>query len=148
MAGLLWNWGYRCSMLETQTECKGGGGTFTTSELQGSGGGQYYLVTGITGTVEGKTITALLPPNSLEYKNDNKLSAPSGVPFLNTGGGKITGIAFLTNNDPPTRENLNLLYSNFIDDVVGYFYQITGPNNLEILNSVYSAKQVGTVGPV
>ena len=148
MTDLFWKWSYRCSILETQTECKGGGGTFTTSELQGSGGDQYYIVTAINGTVEGNTITALLPPNSLGFENDNKLSAPSGVPFLNVGSHKITGIAFLTNNDPPTRENLNLLCSNFIDDKVGYMYQFMGPNNLELLNTVYSASQTGDVGPV
>jgi hypothetical protein len=145
---LLWNWSYKCSILETQSECKGGGGTFTTSELQGSGGDQYYLVTGMTGTVEGKTITSLLPPKSLGFENDNKLSAPSGVPFLNIGSHKITGIAFLTNNDPPTEENLNLLCSNYIDDKVGYMYQIAGPDNLELLNTAYSATLVGDVGPV
>jgi hypothetical protein len=148
MTDLLWNWRYKCSIIETQTECKGGGGTFTTSELQGSGGDQYYLVTGITGTVEGNEITSLLPPKSLGFENDNKLSAPSGVPFLNAASHKITGIAFLTNNDPPTKENLNLLCSNFIDNQVGYMYQLMGPNNLELLNTVYSASQVGDVAPV
>jgi hypothetical protein len=147
MADLLWNWSYKCSLLTTQTECKGGSGTFTTTEMQGSGGSQYYLVTAFAGTVEGKTITALLPPNSLSYENDNKLSYPLGQPFINPGH-KITGIAFLTNNDPATKDNVNLLCSNFIDDVVGYFTQIGGPNGLELLSINFSAKLEGDVGPV
>jgi hypothetical protein len=129
MADLLWEWSYKCSILTTQTKCKGGSGTFTTTDQQGSGGDQYYLVTGITGTVEGNTITSLLAPGSLGFENDNKLSVPSGTPFANIGH-KITGIAFLTNNDPPTKANVNLLYNNFINDEVGYYTQIAGPNNL------------------
>jgi hypothetical protein len=147
MADLLWNWSYKCSLLTTQTPCKGGSGTFTTNEMQGSGGDQYYLVTDITGTVEGNTITSLIAPKSLGYENDNKLSYPSGIPFVNVGH-KITGIAFLTNNDPATKENVNLLFSNFIDNVVGYYTQIGGPNNLELLSIDFSAKQVGDVGPL
>ena len=148
MADLLWNWSYKCSLLDTQTPCKGGSGTFTTTEMQGSGGDQYYLVTGITGTVEGNTITALIPPKSLSYENDNKLQYPSGAPFMNVGAGKITGIAFLTNNDPATNENVNLLCSNFIDKIVGYYTQIGGPNNLELLNIDFSSKIEGDVGPL
>jgi hypothetical protein len=147
MTDLLWNWSYKCSLLTTQAPCKGGSGTFTTTDQEGSGGDLYYLVTGITGTVEGNTITSLLPPDSLGGKNDNKLSAPSGAPYGNIGH-KITGIAFLTNNDPATKANVNLLFSNFIDDVVGYYTQIGGPNNLELLNIDLSTKQVGEVGPV
>jgi hypothetical protein len=139
---LLWNWSYKCSILTTQTKCKGGSGTFTTTDLQGSGGDQYYLVTGITGTVEGNTITSLVAPDSLGFDNDNKLAAPSGTPFINSGH-KITGIAFLTNNDPSTRANGNLLYNDFIDDEVGYYTQIAGPNNLALENIDYSAKLVG-----
>lgn len=147
MADLLWNWSYKCSFLATQTKCKGGSGTFTTTDLQGSGGDQYYLVTGITGTVEGNTITSLLAPNSLGLDNDNKLSPPLGTPFVNSGH-KITGIGFLTNNDPATNANRNLLYNNFIDDQVGYYTQILGPNNLALENIDYSAKLEGDVGPV
>jgi hypothetical protein len=147
MPDLLWNWSYKCSILTTQTKCKGGSGTFTTTEMQGSGGGQYYLVTGITGTVEGNTITSLLAPNSLGYDNDNKLSYPSGGPFVNPGH-KITGIAFLTNNDPATKANVNQLFNNFIDDIVGYYTQIGGPNNLSLLNIDFSSKIEGDVGPV
>jgi hypothetical protein len=132
MPDLLWNWSYKCSLLTTQTPCKGGSGTFTTNEMQGSGGGQYYLVTAITGTVEGNTITSLLAPKSLSYENDNKLSYPLGGPFINPGH-KITGIAFLTNNDPATKDNVNLLFTNFIDDIVGYYTQIGGPNNLFVV---------------
>lgn len=147
MADLVWNWSYKCSILSTQTKCKGGSGTFTTTDVQGSGGGQYYLVTGITGTVEGNTITSLVAPDSLEFENDNKIQPPLGQLFVNPGH-KITGVAFLTNNDPATKANVNLLYNNFIDDEVGYYTQITGPNNLALENIDYSAKQVGEVGPV
>jgi hypothetical protein len=145
MADLLWDWSYKCSILTTQTKCKGGSGTFTTTDQQGSGGDLYHLVTDITGTVEGNTITSLAAPHSLGFENDNKLSAPSGTPFANTGH-KITGIAFLTNNDSPTNANGNLLFSNFIDDIVGYYTQILGPNNLALENIDFSAKQVGEVG--
>jgi hypothetical protein len=115
--------------------------------MQGSGGGQYYLVTAITGTVEGNTITSLLPPKSLSYENDNKLSYPLGQPFVNPGH-KITGIAFLTNNDPATKDNVNLLFTNFIDGIFGYYTQIGGPNNLSLLNIDFSAKLEGDVGPL
>lgn len=146
-AELLWNWSYKCSILTTQTKCDGGSGTFTTTDQQGSGGDQYYLVTGITGTVEKNTITSLVAPNSLGEDNDNKLSAPSGSPFANIGH-KITGIAFLTNNDPPTDANVNLLFSNFIDDFVGYYTQISGPGNLALIDVDFSSKKVGEGTPV
>jgi hypothetical protein len=147
MADLLWNWSYKCSIESTISKCKGGSGTFTTTNQQGSGGDQYYLVTGITGTVEGNTITSLLAPKSLGFENDNKICPPLGTLFVNSGH-KITGIAFLTNNDPATKANVNLLYSNFIDDIVGYYMQILGPNNLALINIGYSAKLEGDVGPV
>jgi hypothetical protein len=146
MADLLWNWSYKCSLLTTQTECKGGSGTFTTTDQQGSDGNQYYVVTGMTGTVEGNIITSLVAPDSLGYKNDNKL-APSGMPWPNADH-TITGIEFLTNNDPPTKANVNLLYAYFIDYVVGFYTQILGPNNLELINIAFSAKPVGDVGPL
>ena len=151
-ADLSWNWSYKCSFFTTQTKCKGGSGTFTTTDQQGSGGDQYYVVNGITGTVEGNTITSLLAPDSLGFDNDNKLSpAGNGVtPYLNIGfsgpSHKITGIAFLTNNDPPTGANVNQLFSNFIDDEVGYYTQIGGPNKLALENIDFSSKQVGVVG--
>lgn len=146
MADLLWDWSYKCSILTTQAPYKGGSGTFTTTDQQGSDGNQYYLVTGITGTVEGNTITSLVAPDSLGYNNDNKL-APSGTPFPNANH-KITGIEFLTNNDPPIKANANLLYSYFIDDIVGFYIQILGPNNLALENIALSAKLRGEVGPV
>lgn len=147
MADLLWDWSYKCSILKTQTKCKGGSGTFTTTDVQGSGGNQYFLVTAITGTVEGNTITSLVAPDSLGLENDNKLSSPSGAPFANSGH-KITGIAFLTNNDPATHANANLLFNNFIDDEVGYYTQISGPNHLALENIDFSVKQVSQVGSV
>jgi len=69
-----------------------------------------------------------------------KLSAPSGTPFANVGH-KITGIAFLTNNDPLTQADVNLLFSNFISDTVGYYTQISGPNGLSVENVAFSATQ-------
>jgi hypothetical protein len=147
MADLVWNWSYKCSFLTTQTPCKGGSGTFTTTEEQDVGANGFYIVTAMTGTVEGNTITSLEPPNSLGFKNDNKISV-SGALWANAGAGKITGIEFLTNNDPATHENANLLYSYFIDDIVGYYTQILGPNNLELVNIDWSNKLVGEVGPL
>jgi hypothetical protein len=147
MADLQWNWSYKCSLLTTQTPCKGGSGSFTTTGLQGSGGAQYYEVVAISGTVEGNTITALVAPHSLGFDNDNKLSPPLGRPFINADH-KITGIAFLTNNDPLTKANGNLLYTNFIDNIVGYYTQILGPNNLGLVNIDFSIKQVGDVAPL
>jgi hypothetical protein len=49
MPDLLWDWSYKCSILTTQTKCKGGSGTFTTTDQQASGGDLYYLVTGSPG---------------------------------------------------------------------------------------------------
>jgi hypothetical protein len=137
---LSWSWKYKCSILETGTKCEGGSGTFTTTDQQGSGADIYYVVTGITGTVEGNTITSLVAPDTEGNNNDNKLSAPSGSPYANSGH-KITGIAFLTNNDPLTQANVNLLFSNFIDDEVGYYTQISGPNGLSLENVAFSSKQ-------
>lgn len=145
-AQLSWTWSYKCSILTTQTKCKGGSGTFTTTDQEGSGGGVYYLVTGMTGTVEGNEITSLLAPDFLGIGNDNKLSAPSGVPFLNfTPKSKVTGIAFLTNNASPTAANANSVYSLFIDDFVGYYYQFSGPNNLSLESVDWKSNQVGSV---
>ncbi len=31
LADLLWDWSYKCSILTRQTKCKGGSGTFTTT---------------------------------------------------------------------------------------------------------------------
>lgn len=142
---LQWTWSYKCSLLTTQTKCDGGSGTFTTTAQQGSGKDAFYLVTAITGTVEGATITALLPPDSLTFHNDNKLDVPSGAPFSNSGH-SITGIGFLTNNDPLSTANVNLLYNNFIDSFVGFYTQITGPNALFLESIAFSPKQVGSVG--
>ena len=70
-----------------------------------------------------------------------------GRPYINADH-KITGIAFLTNNDPLTKANGNLLYTNFIDNIVGYYTQILGPNNLGLVNIDFSTKQVGDVAPL
>jgi hypothetical protein len=142
MADLLWDWTYKCADF---TKCKGGSGTLTTTDEQGSGV-KYYVVTGITGTVEGNTITSLVAPDSLGFHNDNKL-ATSGTPFVNSGS-KVTGVAFLTNDDSPTNANGNLLYNIFINDEVGYYTQISGPNGLALENIDFSAKRVGEVGAV
>jgi hypothetical protein len=145
VASIEWHWSYKCSILTTQTECKGGSGSFITTDQQGSSGYEYCLITSMTGTVEGNTITSLLAPDSLDYKNDNKLAYPSGAVFCNADH-KITGIAFLTNNDSPTNANVNLLYSNFMDDIAGFYIQISGPNGLALESIEFSAKQVGVVG--
>jgi hypothetical protein len=146
-ADLLWNWSYSCSLFSTQTKCDGGSGTFTTTTEQNVGADGFYIVTDMTGTVEGNTITSLEPLNSLGFKNDNKISV-SGAPWANAGAGKITGIEFLTNNDPATNANVNLLYQVFIDDIVGFDTQIAGPNKLALESINFSDKQVGTVDPI
>ena len=72
-ADYLWNWSYKCGA-ETFTKCEGGSGTFTSTQVaQGPDGNPYYIVTGMTGTVEGNTITVLLPVDSLGKNNDNKI---------------------------------------------------------------------------
>lgn len=145
-ADLLWNWSYHCSLLDTQTKCEGGSGTFVTGELQ-SGPSPYYVVSEMTGTVEGNTITSLLPPNSLGYNNDNWLDQNFGQPIV-WATSKITGIAFLTNNDSATRANVNLLFSNAPGMGTGPFTQIGGPNNLALLDIDFSGRIVGEVDPV
>ena len=135
-ADVLWDWDYSC----TFKECKGGSGTFTTTGIQGSGINSYYLVTGMTGEVEGNTITSLIPPGEAGT-NDNKLSG-GGDPFENAGY-KVTGIAFLTNNDPLTTANVNRLYSVFV--YAGYDIQLYAPDNLAIENIRYSSRMTGTV---
>ncbi len=135
-ADIVWDWSYKCS---TGEKCKGGGGTFTTGDEQGSGINAYYTISALTGTVEGNAITELLAPNSLGEDNDNKVDT-FGSPWPNDGH-KITGIAFLTNNSAPTSTNVNLLFSNFIDDFVGYYTQIQGSNFTSLLDVDYSAKK-------
>ena len=150
-ADLLWDWNYSCSLLTSFSECKGGSGTFTTTELQGSGINSYYLVTGMTGTIEGSTITSLVAPDTIGYNNDNKLT-PSGQPWANIGH-KITGIDFLVNNDPPIGTNVYQLLSSFQNDYAGYYTQIfgvrgQGPDGFlpYILNTNFSSKEVGEMG--
>lgn len=138
-ADVLWDWSYSCSLLTTQTECKGGSGTFTTTNLNGSGTDGYYVVTGMTGEVEGNTITSLIPPGG-NGKNDNKLSISGGI-FNNTGSA-ITGLDFYTNDDTAQP---NELYDVYIDYVVGYYTQLTGPGFNPIENLDFKDKQVGEV---
>jgi hypothetical protein len=144
-AQLSWTWSYSCSTFDTGTKCKGGSGTFTTTAQQGSGGSAYFVVTAITGTVEGNPITSLLAPDSLGLKNDNKLSSPLGIPYVNSGS-KVTGIGFLTNNDPATDANANNLYQLFIDSEVGYDTQISGPDGLALESIDFKPKKVSDVG--
>jgi PEP-CTERM motif len=151
-ADLLWDWSYKCSILDTGTKCKGGSGQFTSTDTaEGPSGNPYYVLTGMTGTVEGNTITSLLPPDSLGFDNDNKISAfdgdSKGTPYSHDPSHTVTGIAFLTNNDPATAANVNLLFQNFIDSEVGDDTQIGGPNGLALENIDFSAKLVGEVDP-
>jgi hypothetical protein len=151
-ADYLWKWSYSCSILETQSTCKGGSGTYTSTQVaQGPKGNPYYVLTGIEGTVEGNTITALLPPNSLGNDNDNRISAyggtSNGAPYSWDPSHKITGIGFLINNDPATAANVNLLYQNFIDGSVGDYTQIISPAFEALLNIDFKAKYEGIVAP-
>jgi hypothetical protein len=141
-ADLLWTWSYKGI---EGTKCKGGSGTFVTTQQEGSGL-PYYVVTTMMGTVEGNTITALLPPDSFTYKNDNKLASPSGAVFASPDH-KVTGIGFLTNNDPATNANVNLLYAMFIDTLTGFYIQLTGPNGLALENIRFESKQSGEIAP-
>jgi hypothetical protein len=152
-ADLLWEWSYKCSLLDTGTKCKGGSGQFTSTETaEGPTGNPYYVLTGITGTVEGNIITSLLPVDSLGFDNDNKISAfdgdSKGTPYSHDPSHTITGIAFLTNGDPDTAANLNLLFQNFIDTEVGDDTQISGPNGLALENVDFSAKLLGESDPI
>ncbi len=96
----------------------------------------------MTGTVEGNTITSLLPPNSLDYNNDNKIAYPSGAVFASADH-KLTGIAFLTSNDAATNANVNLLYEMFQNTTAGFDTQLTGPNGLALENIAFTAVQDG-----
>jgi hypothetical protein len=145
-ADLLWDWSYSCSFFSTFSPCQGGGGLLSTGTLQGSGTNAFYQITDMTGTVEGNTITALVPPDSLGFNNDNRLDISGGPNASDTH--KILGIEFLTNNDPPTHANVNLIYELFIDTTAGFDTQILGPNGLALESVAWSSKQVGTVGPI
>lgn len=151
-ADYLWDWSYKCSIFDTGTHCDGGSGTYTSTMVaQGPTGNPYYVLTGMTGTVEGSAISSLLPPSSLGNDNDNKISAfdgdSKGTPYSHDPSHTITGIAFLTNGDPATAANVNLLFQNFIDDQVGDYTQISGPNHLALENVDFSAKLVGEIDP-
>lgn len=128
---LTWDWSYTCKL------CVGGSGTFTTTEQQGSGESQYYLVTAMTGIVEGHTIVELLSTNWPGLDNDNKLNYPSGSPYSNEGH-KITGIGFLIDYSGLER---TLLFNNYQDVYAGYYTQIAGPQ-LSLLNIDFKNKQV------
>jgi hypothetical protein len=150
-ADLLWSWSYKCDAA-TFSKCQGGSGTYTSTDTaEGPTGNPYYVLTSITGTVEGNTITSLLPPDSLELNNDNKISAfkgPSeGTPYSHDPSHTVTGIGFLTNNDPPTVANRNNLAQVFQDYFTGDYTQIAGPNGLSLTNVDFSAKLVGQTDP-
>ena len=147
-ADYLWDWSYTCHA--PLSKCQGGSGQYTSTMVaQGDSGNPYYVLTGITGTTEGNTITALLAPGSLGLANDNKISAyagPSeGTPFSHDPSHTITGIGFLVNGDAPTVANRSLLFQNFIDDFVGDYTQILLPNGVSLLNVDFDAKLVGVV---
>jgi hypothetical protein len=69
-SALTWNWSY------SGGGTIGGSGTFTTTD----GPTEPFLITGITGTAEGNTITTLLPLGA--FSNDN---------LLNTSQPQLTG---------------------------------------------------------
>ena len=148
-ADYLWNWSYKCGF-ETFSKCQGGSGQYTSTEVaQGPGGNPYYVLTGMTGTVEGNTISALLAPDSLGLSNDNKISAYDnmGTPYSHDPSHTVTGIGFLVNGDAPTVANRSFVAQNFIDDYVGDYTQIALPNNVSLLNVDFEAKLVGEVAP-
>jgi hypothetical protein len=80
-ASLLWSWSYSGDDITAS-------GTFTTRDSPDAQGG--YLITGISGTRNGKTITALQPtgtwiPGNEPYKVDN-LIFPGPTPQLTKAG--------------------------------------------------------------
>jgi hypothetical protein len=103
-SALTWNWSY------SGGGSIGGSGTFTTTD-----GPEPFTITGITGTVEGSTITSLLPPDSLGG-NDNLLS--TSQPQLT-----FSGVSFEANGEP---WNLFENFSNNLFTLNQYLRQIRG----------------------
>jgi len=81
-AAQLWNWSYGGG------GSIGGSGTFTTND-----GPSPYLVTGITGTSEGQTITSLIPVGVHNSGRNDNLLYPN-FPWFN----QFKGVAFNTPN--------------------------------------------------
>jgi hypothetical protein len=102
-SALTWNWSY------SGGGTIGGSGTFTTTD----GPTEPFLITGITGTAEGNTITTLLPPRA--FSNDN---------LLNTSQPQLTGNGVSWENGFGNRFNLFL----FSEDGGDYslFGNVTG----------------------
>lgn len=82
-ASTVWNWSYSGSGITAS-------GTFTTLEKPGANGG--YLITGITGTRDGKTITGLQPagtsiPGNEPYTVDDLVFLGPGPQLTSHGFG-------------------------------------------------------------
>jgi hypothetical protein len=85
-ASTLWNWSYTGSGITSS-------GTFTTVSAPNANGG--YLITGITGTRNGKAITRLQPPGTSipgnePYKVDDLVFQGSGPQLTSHGFGFAT----------------------------------------------------------
>src|SRR3982751_5457550 len=82
-ASSLWNWSYSGAGITA-------GGTFTTADTPDANGG--YLITAITGTRNGETITALQPtgtaiPGNEPYTVDNLIFKNSAAQLTSHGFG-------------------------------------------------------------
>jgi parallel beta-helix repeat protein len=87
-----------------------GSGVFTTTATGTAG---RFLVTGVTGTTDGSTITGVLPVGTFPsiYPSDNMLFAPAVASPPNQSPSELdlTGVSFATANG----QNYNLYYGQF-----------------------------------
>lgn len=118
---LTWNWSWSDYSSNT------GSGTFTTNALSSGS----YLITGISGTWDGNTITGLLAPGSCcSYPpNDNLLLA--GSPQLDDGG-----LGFVSNGI-----DINLYQYG------GIYYYYTGDSSYGTFSAVLSSTSVSAPEP-
>ncbi|HEY1880001.1 MAG TPA: PEP-CTERM sorting domain-containing protein [Caulobacteraceae bacterium] len=100
-----------------------GSGTFTTA-----GGSSPFTITGITGTVDGNAITALLAPGVFAV-NDNILYSPA--PYLD-----LNGVSFVANG-----VDLNLFF------LSGTVYGLENPTFTAIITSFTVTEAAGSPEP-
>jgi hypothetical protein len=131
-ASTLWNWNYSTSGVNAS-------GTFTTVESPDSNGG--YLITGITGTRNGQTITGLQAPGTWipgnePYVVDNLVFLGPGPQLTSAGFGfSIAGGSYS-----------NPFYAGFLSPPVYLEFFSTPPTHTE-LPIAFSATPVPTPEP-
>jgi hypothetical protein len=127
-AAQLWEWSYS-GLGPNPVNVIGGSGTFTTDN-----GPNSFLITGITGTVEGQTITGLLAPGTFGVfaLNDNLLNATSI---------KLDsfGVAFQTST---FKANI----SSYLFPFLGR-YSLGRSNGLPVLNTSFTATPISVPEP-